>query len=510
MFMAIQMICFLCFTFVASSSPSLSGYYSYLELTLKMNELLDTYPEIISSYSDVGGLRLNSPISAIMPKSKILMIGGLYGGYPIDAYQVIYILESLAKAYTSNDTAVIKAVDCVIIDFLPVLNEGAYIESEVVFNETGSFQVIYTDLKNETICPNNSWAGTNLDRNFPMHWTPNNDPCSNDYSGKESLSSTLLTWAYNANNEDFYDFIVNFQGDGNYYAYPSAYQYLEHSPLEEYLYERVMSAIPNNYYSGQMADIIGTPLNGTLLDYLGDKHFTIQVAIGDNNKLIEASAIDTEVDKHYKLVLAEIISRYSQVSAYFVKSEEFECEIVNCTYYSNVTVEFEIINNSTVSTTVSLLVDITFDLNSSFSSPEIICSGLKIYDNSSYEVACIPFANGFDINSQKLYALSSMTIQLSYIRYNKTNDNDTFIYDGTFANDNLNSGEHFSGIKEIGDNAEDNTDFENDDNNVSESTKNGLIIGLILGFAFLILVIIVVCVLCRRKKSEQSEQSNKA
>lgn len=507
----ILLISFLVLAACAGSSPSLSGYYSYSELTDKMGELLITYSEIIIESPDVSGLRFESTIS-MTNKPKILIIGGLYGGYPIDAYQVLHILESLAKAYVSNDTAVIKATDSVIIDFLPVLNKDAYLESEANFNDTGIFQVIYTDLKNETICPNNSWAGTNLDRNFPDYWTSNNDKCSNDYSGTGPLSSSALNWVYDRKAPDFYDFIINFQGDGNYYAYPHAYEYLDHSAFKEYIYERVLSAIPSDYSGGQLINITETSLGGTLLDSLGADNFVIQVAIGASGTLIVETEIEAEVDKHYKVVLSEIISRYSQVSAYFVKSEESLCEDVNCTYYSNITVEFEIINNSTISHQISFEVDLTFNNGSVFDLYDLICSELKIYDNSSYDVPSSKLNNGLKISSEELNAVSSINIQLYYTRYNKTDNNNSFTYQGTFTNEDVNLvGEPFSGIKEIGVN--DNTDDDNDDidddgdDEVSESTRNGLIIGLILGFAFLILVIIVVCVLCKRKKAQNNNQA---
>ncbi|OMJ65284.1 hypothetical protein SteCoe_38598 [Stentor coeruleus] len=491
--MEFPIIFFLYLVIGASSNTSLSGYYSYSELNLKMDELLNAYSEIISKDSDVGGLRLNSQKSITILKRKILIIGGLYGGYPIDAYQVLYILESLAKNYKSNDTEVIKAIDSVIIDFLPALNKDAYVKSEAAFNESEKFQVIYTDLKSEVNCSNNPFAGTNLDRNFPINWNLSNDPCSDDYSGKEPLSSTALAWAKNTSTEYFYDFIVNFQGDGNYYAYPSAYKYYNHSPLEEYVYQRVMSAIPHDYFGGQMTNITNTSLCGTLLDTLGKNHFAIQVAIGASNKSIKAPAIDTEVKNHYDLVFAEIISRYSQVSAYFVKSEESKCN-GNCDYYSNVTIEFEIMNNSTISLSFSLLLNITFNNDSLFSLPEINCSGLHIYDNSSYNVTFNQFENEFNITSQRLNALSRITIQLSYTRYNKTDDEFFFVYQGIFINENLNStGESFS--ETIRDKCD------------SENSKTGFIVGIILGSAFFIIAIIVIFALCKCKKSEPDKRA---
>jgi hypothetical protein len=127
-------------------------------------------------------------------------------------------------------------------------------------------------------------------------------------------------------------------------------------------------------------------------------------------------------------------------------------------------------------------------------------------------VSCSNLNNGLKIESEELKALSSINLQLSYTRYNKTDDNNSFTYQGIFTNKDINlDGEPFSGIKEIGKNddaeVDDNEDDDGGDDGISTSTRNGLIIGLILGFAFLILVIIVVCVLCKRKKAQSNNQA---
>ena len=331
---------------------TLNGFLTLTEVSDRISTLLSTYPGIISPGNSTSGFESfilsNSSSNPEYLKPQVLVLGGLYAGYPLGPYQVLEIADTLASQYTSDKTVELL-INTYSFCFIPVPNVAAYNYMVANYNSTSfTFPVVETGLEGSASCSGFD-LGINPNHNFPFQYGTYTDSCSNQYQGTSPLQSNVSSSLYNSFEwtGQVY-FMFNYQGYGNNYSTPYAYSAEPLDSTAAYFYEQTEAFCPSGYEYHGAANMTGSLEYGTLLDFaFNSSVYAFEIGIGNTPELSEQS-IQGLADDNYGFVVNTVYLAYPSLSYDFDDPKETKCEDIqdtNCAYYSVVVFTISIDND---------------------------------------------------------------------------------------------------------------------------------------------------------------------
>lgn len=484
---------------------SIDGYFSISEAKILLNELVSNNSAWMSQISD-NIYRINSGDS--IEKTKILVLGGFFAGFPQGNLQVMFNIQKLIEDINQN-YEIKELMKGILIDFFVFPNELAYNKSITKNNETGEYEVkkIFLDQVNYfSSCEGSDDFGINPDMNFPELFAVSGDWCSGNFSGLEANSSVVTQKIIGMVSE--YKVIVNYQSAGNYYSSPYAGSKspLQSSSSSVLISEIFKDAKSLKYNTNSLSNLTNSLSNGTLMDYASSLNKTfLQISLGSYNKLTSKSSLNETSSSNYNIFLYGLISRLSSPKIKLLKATEspFECNST-CNFTQIVNISLLISNFGLVSRSFELEANISFSLNSNYvqESGSIIFRSLS--DNTTSNDSIELFTNNrIFYNKSPIESGSDALVSIIFYRYEEE-ENDVFNIsyrlspkEGFFSQ-NL-TFEQDVKIEKIPKRSSDSSD------NYSNDTKVGLGVGLGLGILVVILVIICVYKYKKGRKHESNQ-----
>jgi Zinc carboxypeptidase len=476
---------------------SMDGYLTTSEVSTIIANLTSFYSGIMSvgnSNSNFNTLILtNSSAYSGYYKQTILILGGLYGGYPMGTFEVLEIAEVLASAYLNGDPLISSIIKTCQLHFIPIPNYAAYLYSQKNYNQT-NFPVVETGLEgNASKCAGKYDVGINPNHNFAYTQGVYSNNCSNNYQGSSAFTSNVSNSLSNYLKTYKPVLLLNYQGTGNTYYIPYASSSQSIPNFQNNYYGSVNSSVPVGYTYASYSD--SNPQEyGTLLDYAFNQSiFSFQIAITNLNR----STIYGNADWNINFVLEAIQNLYPSITVDPIKIQETVCKD-NCTYYSSVVFEIYVTNSNAYQYNYSL------DFSSGFSSDYTLASvvaNVTLTPGTAFRTLKTPSASPYTfvdyIEGYSSYAL--------YLTFYRLYQNSSTSYNAQAALKSVPGGYYL-----------DQLNFALTGNllNSSQSSGNndsnyGVIVGLVLLIILLILVSVAAIVLyCTRKTHEQFENNN--
>lgn len=363
---------------------TLNNYFTIDEMTNITKILKVTYP-LYTSNSTIQpaiGLRCHQVFSSSsFEYFKILILGGFKAGFPMSAYEVLYVAENILSKfnYGGDETLILNSL---IIDFVPVPNQKAYSQMENDYNGS-SFEVYHTDLSGNSECTGKD-VGVNPDHNFPYKWGTFQDKCSQDYSGEKAMTSAVSKLFTDYAN---YDFIINFQNIGMKYYTPFASKKDMLDQNSEFFYGEILKNTPKTYTQSSMFNDTSIENTGTLLDSAFDKGtFTLQIAI-ENTADLPQGKIDSEAKLHYNFITTTLKNHFSSINATYLKTNETVDN--DSDFYSTFHIVFQITNSRPQSTKFAFQISLNFDNKTDFEYNSTLKSTRKLYEKKCKSVISV-------------------------------------------------------------------------------------------------------------------------
>jgi len=164
----------------------LGRYVRYSEILNFIDELVDSNPDIASSYL-AGRTYENRELRVLVLKtpssSRLAWIeSGIHAREWVSVSTNIWIIDRLIKDFRNNDPVAIKLLNTYEFHFLPIVNPDGY-----------EFSHTTTRLWRKNRRPNtgSTCVGTDLNRNADFQWMvagSSNNPCSDTYAGPSGSS----------------------------------------------------------------------------------------------------------------------------------------------------------------------------------------------------------------------------------------------------------------------------------------------------------------------------------
>ena len=172
-------------------SGSVKGFPSFDEATEILENLVDTYPSLVSrelignSFEgrDIYAYRIFGKETTNNPRApKILLTSLLHGREPVTLLVALFVMGSLLEQYTSNVTETRYLLSTRELFVVPFMNPDAY--------ALGSTRGNLDMRKNRrpTCAGDSASSGVDLNRNFDFFWSNSSSTCAIDYGGEFPFS----------------------------------------------------------------------------------------------------------------------------------------------------------------------------------------------------------------------------------------------------------------------------------------------------------------------------------
>lgn len=491
---------------------SLDGFLTVSEVTDRMNNLTQTYPDILirnDGNSGFGTLLLwNSSANSNYYKPKALIFGGLSAGYPMGAFQVLHVAEVIASLYMSGNSTIRYLVDTHRIYFVPILNYAGYYYMENNYN--GTFPVVKTGLEGNSSCIGDYDVGINPDHSFPVQWgNYGSSYCTNDYDGDSALQSNIsnsISLTYYADSD--VKFLINYQGFGKTYATPYAYTDSSLTNASAEFYQSIENYVPNGYSYGSDANISQSTSTGRLLDFAfydpshpeyGGSGYAFQVGLGEVPN-IASDLIGPTADENFEFVVSTMEFNYPEIDFDLDEPEETKCKD-SCNGYSTVEFFISLTNEHGQKYIYDLIFTAGFLNTSDY---ELINVTVSHSHTWSDQETIVLTPNNADSDGLVKYSISDSVPEFSKYKisffFNRKFENSTTDYD-IVANFNANPSGAFVNPKNL-------TLSGSFEEKSDHKSKRGIIVGLILLIILVILTFIAGVVLCCTRKNQENLAEN--
>lgn len=253
---------------------SMGGYFTPDEIIQNLDDLHNTYPDLVSAKIEIGQSVEGRPIYAVRisdnPESdedepEVLYTGLHHAREPAGMMAVFYLMYHLVENYGSDPEAT-TLVNQRQLWFIPVINVDGY-----QYNYENQPQGGGNQRKNRRPgCPVSTYQGVDLNRNYGWNWgfdDTGSDPnwCETTYRGTDAFSESENQVIMAFVEEHDFKLAMNFHTFGNYLIMASGdspYNLPDEPQLsiyEDYGNEMVRY---NGYEFGSAMQTVNYPTNG--------------------------------------------------------------------------------------------------------------------------------------------------------------------------------------------------------------------------------------------------------
>ena len=260
----------------------MGGYYTFSEIEENLDELSNTYPDIISNKISIGETLEGRDIWAIKisdnPNQNENEPEALYTGLhharePMSYMNLFYFMHWLGENYEIDPIAT-HIVNNRELWFIPAVNPDGLIYNQSIAPNGGGMQ-----RKNARQSCSGTPDGVDLNRNYSYMWGydnsgSSNDGCDETYRGTGPFSEPETQTIRDFVASHDFPIALNYHSYGNLFIYPFGYEYINEAPQEdidifiEYGEDMVQF---NNYELGTGPDLLYT-VNGEACDWMYGEH----------------------------------------------------------------------------------------------------------------------------------------------------------------------------------------------------------------------------------------------
>jgi len=268
---------------------SMGGNYTFNEMIVKLDELHERYPSLVSEKQSIGQSHQGRDIWAVKISDNVaqeknlegdieplvLYTGLTHGREPLGMMNLIYFMVYLCENY-NRDENVSYVVNNRELWFIPIVNPDGYVYNETIEPDGGG---MHRKNRKDTGCGDGTDRGVDLNRNFSYDWGLDDegsspDPCSQVFRGASAFSeeetsilrdfmvSKTLGSSGNLRNVLHYhtysNILIHSYGNGEYPPEPDL------SKLRAYGAEMTKF---NHYRVGTGPETVGYTVNGDAVDY---------------------------------------------------------------------------------------------------------------------------------------------------------------------------------------------------------------------------------------------------
>ena len=274
---------------------SMGGYYTLSEIEENLDELSNTYPNIISNKISIGqtlegrniwAIKVSDNPSQDENEPEALYTGLHHAREPMSYMNLFYFMHWLGENYEIDPVAT-HIVNNRELWFIPAVNPDGLVYNQSIAQNGGGMQ-----RKNARETCNGTPDGVDLNRNYGYMWGYDNEGSSNDgcdetYRGTGPFSEPETQVIRNFVEEHNFPIAFNYHSYSNLLIYPYGYEYENQAPQEdidimiEYGEDMVQF---NNYALGTGPDLLYT-VNGEACDWMYGVHdiFAYTPEIGGNS-----------------------------------------------------------------------------------------------------------------------------------------------------------------------------------------------------------------------------------
>ncbi|MFC1500142.1 M14 family zinc carboxypeptidase [Candidatus Zixiibacteriota bacterium] len=274
----------------ASLGPgSMGGYYTLAEVLARVDELSNTYPDIVSPRFSVGTSFEGRDIWAFivsdnpnpgtpdLSRPAVFYNSLTHAREPIGVMQLLAFVEDMARNWTENDLSVQSLLSSRELWFVPVVNPDGYYFNEV-WRPAGGGMWRKNKRDNDGDGEFNPYVdGVDLNRNYGYHWgeddigsSPN--PEWSTYRGTAPFSEPETRAVREVFDRRSFQFCLNYHAYSNVYLFPWGYTSASVDSLEAY--QRWFGRLSefNHFAYGTGSSLIGYHTNGGAVDWqYGDR-----------------------------------------------------------------------------------------------------------------------------------------------------------------------------------------------------------------------------------------------
>ena len=172
--------------------------YTWDEINIRFDELLELYPNIISAKfvlgqsiegRDIWAFKVSDNPNDNENEPEVLYTSLIHAREPLSMMNLFYFVQKLVEGY-NVDEELTYLVNNREMWFIPVVNPDGYVFNELIEPFGGG---MHRKNRKDTNCGNGTMRGVDLNRNFSFGWGANNsgsssDPCSDVYRGESAFS----------------------------------------------------------------------------------------------------------------------------------------------------------------------------------------------------------------------------------------------------------------------------------------------------------------------------------
>ena len=500
------------------NSGSMNGYFTIDELRTLLQEVSANFTIVTNGQIDGRDVYYSKiSMSSSTQKEKLLILAGVYGGYPLGTSMAVYSLLKLANE-SQTYQEIVMMNDVYVI---PLLNSYAYTES---YTNWTSSKTIYPYYLNSD-CQSDS--GVNLNRNWNFEWNLTQpEKCGDYYPGSSANSESLTKWLDEFMKNEGITHLIHYERNGNKYLkpYSSNSNSINDSVSTEF-YEKISSELSSSWKFGTAKELHGEFEHGTLLDYAFSKGTkSLEAGIGPEGTASE-SEIPGIVSAHFAIV--ESVMQKSNFYLELAEKEKGESVCSSCqteNAYSVLSLTFELENKGSKDKLSTFQFSFEHPANSSYSFelPKAVLS----YNSSEQTINSTKSDTSISLSTDvNLTGFSKATVTLKIERVNPGEPLESIdvSYSSSLFPKDLSSEAVFKKSKEgtfkvspsvatedttdTGDQETTQETEETEEHSLNSEVTVGIIVGtilLVLGIVALVVYIFIV----KRKKNQGSAKKS--
>lgn len=166
------------------------GFPSYNQAQSLLTGWLQQYPQLLSR-ERIGTSIEGRPIHVYVAGAgadrlldnppEVLLTSLMHAREPTSLTVLLYFLGHLLEQYMQEDADAVYVLQARLLCFVPFVNPDGYVANE------GLAQKVIRKNRRHT-CSDATAGGVDLNRNFGFHWSPDFQPCGEEYQGKAPFS----------------------------------------------------------------------------------------------------------------------------------------------------------------------------------------------------------------------------------------------------------------------------------------------------------------------------------
>ena len=211
---------------------SMGGYYTYVEIENRLNDIANSYPELVSLIPigitlegrDIWAIKLSDNADIDEDEPEVLYTGLHHSREPMSYMNLFYYMDWLLENYQTEPLAE-HLLNNRELWFIPAINPDGLVYNQSIAPNGGGMQ-----RKNMLPTCSNGVNGVDLNRNYSYMWAYDNegsspDGCSETYRGNLPFSENETQVVKNFVESHDFPIALNYHSYSNLLIYPLGYEY---------------------------------------------------------------------------------------------------------------------------------------------------------------------------------------------------------------------------------------------------------------------------------------------